>query len=158
MHKEDLGAGVNASSNAGMVFITTSPLSELVWSPHKGLSLRYAGSGLAENKASLLWNTDSFNEIFSSPKHAVNGESSHSSHNRDLYGRNMENMQLEPNGEDKNLRRSSSVDVQPRPLIKSSEQVSSKCEVSIFNKKNKVSISKLGSIHTFPCKIIYLHT
>ncbi|OAY84942.1 hypothetical protein ACMD2_09428 [Ananas comosus] len=133
MHK-DLGAGVNASSNAGMVFITTSPLSELVWSPHKGLSLRYAGSGLDENKASLLWNTDSFNKIFSSPNHTVNGENSHSSLSRDLYGRNLENMQLEPNGQDKNLRRSSSVDVQPRPLIKSSEQASRSCgDLTLLN-------------------------
>ncbi|KAF6173472.1 hypothetical protein GIB67_027167 [Kingdonia uniflora] len=36
------GAGANAASRADMTFVTADPLSELVWSPHKGLSLKYA--------------------------------------------------------------------------------------------------------------------
>ena len=35
----DSGAGANAGSGIHMTFVTTNPLSELVWSPLKGLSL-----------------------------------------------------------------------------------------------------------------------
>ncbi|KAK4361565.1 hypothetical protein RND71_020517 [Anisodus tanguticus] len=50
------GAGVNASSTVDMAFAASDPLSELVWSPHKGLSLKCADSGLADKKPFLLWN------------------------------------------------------------------------------------------------------
>lgn len=36
----DSGAGANAGSGLNMTFVSNSPLSELVWSPHKGLSLK----------------------------------------------------------------------------------------------------------------------
>ncbi|KAI9122443.1 hypothetical protein K1719_006283 [Acacia pycnantha] len=39
-----LGAGANAVSKLGMRFVANSPLSELVWSPGKGLSLKYVDS------------------------------------------------------------------------------------------------------------------
>lgn len=35
----DSGAGANAGSVLGMTFVATEPLSELVWSTDKGLSL-----------------------------------------------------------------------------------------------------------------------
>ncbi|CAN4091187.1 unnamed protein product [Withania somnifera] len=54
--KDDVGAGVNASSTVDMAFAASDPLSELVWSPHKGLSLKSAESGLADKKPFLLWN------------------------------------------------------------------------------------------------------
>lgn len=54
--KEDSGAGVNASSTVDMAFAASDPLSELVWSPHKGLSLKCAESGLADKKPFRLWN------------------------------------------------------------------------------------------------------
>ncbi|KAJ7979926.1 Zinc finger, CCHC-type [Quillaja saponaria] len=53
--KNDLGAGANANSRVGMMFLSTDPLSELVWSPDKGLSLRYADPSLPDKKISLLW-------------------------------------------------------------------------------------------------------
>lgn len=54
--KDDTGAGVNASSTVDMAFAASDPLSELVWSPHKGLSLKCAESGLADKKPFRLWN------------------------------------------------------------------------------------------------------
>lgn len=54
--KDDTGAGVNASSMVDMAFAASDPLSELVWSPHKGLSLKCAEGGLAEKRPFLLWN------------------------------------------------------------------------------------------------------
>lgn len=54
--KDNSGAGVNASSTVDMAFAASDPLSELVWSPHKGLSLKCAESGLADRKPFRLWN------------------------------------------------------------------------------------------------------
>ncbi|PHT85827.1 hypothetical protein T459_07933 [Capsicum annuum] len=54
--KDDTGAGVNASSMVDMAFAASDPLAELVWSPHKGLSLKCAEGGLAEKRPFLLWN------------------------------------------------------------------------------------------------------
>ncbi|KAH0640375.1 hypothetical protein KY285_036961 [Solanum tuberosum] len=54
--KDAVGAGVNASSTVGMTFAASDPLSELVWSPRKGLSLKCAESGLADKKPLRLWN------------------------------------------------------------------------------------------------------
>ncbi|CAN4120450.1 unnamed protein product [Withania somnifera] len=54
--KVDAGAGVNASSTVDMAFAASEPVSELVWSPHKGLSLKCAESGLTDKKTFLLWN------------------------------------------------------------------------------------------------------
>ncbi|KAL0367108.1 UNVERIFIED_CONTAM: hypothetical protein Sradi_3600900 [Sesamum radiatum] len=50
------GAGVNANSRLDMAFAASDPLSELVWSPHNGLSLKCASSSLADKKPLLLWN------------------------------------------------------------------------------------------------------
>ncbi|KAL0392825.1 UNVERIFIED_CONTAM: hypothetical protein Sradi_2505300 [Sesamum radiatum] len=50
------GAGVNANSRLDMAFAASDPLSELVWSPHNGLSLKCANSSLADKKPLLLWN------------------------------------------------------------------------------------------------------
>ncbi|KAI3469695.1 hypothetical protein Pfo_026358 [Paulownia fortunei] len=50
------GAGVNANSRVDMAFTASDPLSELVWSPHNGLSLKCADSSLANNKPFLRWN------------------------------------------------------------------------------------------------------
>lgn len=54
--KDDSGAGVNARSMVDMAFAASDPLSELVWSPRKGLSLKCAESGLADKKPFRLWN------------------------------------------------------------------------------------------------------
>lgn len=50
------GAGVNADSRMDMAFATSDPLSELVWSPNNGLSLKCANSSTADKKPFLLWN------------------------------------------------------------------------------------------------------
>ncbi|XP_015573439.2 uncharacterized protein LOC8280168 isoform X2 [Ricinus communis] len=50
----DPGAGANAASTADITFVATDPLSELVWSPHKGLSLRCADGSFIDKKPSLL--------------------------------------------------------------------------------------------------------
>ncbi|PON53245.1 Zinc finger, CCHC-type domain containing protein [Parasponia andersonii] len=44
----DSGAGANAGSGINMTFVANNPLSELVWSPHKGLSLKCADSSFAD--------------------------------------------------------------------------------------------------------------
>lgn len=98
----DAGAGANAASRADMVFISAAPLSELVWSPHKGLSLKYAGSSLAEKKASLLWNTESFDIIISSPQCTNDGESINVG---DAAAGNLKKMQIELNSDNRNSER-----------------------------------------------------
>ncbi|XP_077248085.1 uncharacterized protein LOC143887793 isoform X2 [Tasmannia lanceolata] len=60
---KDLGAGANAGPRAGMRYVTTNPLSELVWSPHSGLILKCADCSLSEKKSTHLLDTDSSNII-----------------------------------------------------------------------------------------------
>ncbi|XP_062222848.1 uncharacterized protein LOC133921812 isoform X2 [Phragmites australis] len=45
-----------------------SPLSELVWSPDEGLSIKIAASSLSTRKASLRWNADTLSILISSPQ------------------------------------------------------------------------------------------
>uniref|UniRef100_A0A6N2N3B3 Plus3 domain-containing protein n=1 Tax=Salix viminalis TaxID=40686 RepID=A0A6N2N3B3_SALVM len=52
--KNDSGAGANAGSCVDMTFVTTNALSELVWSPQKGLCLKCADGSFSKNP-SLLW-------------------------------------------------------------------------------------------------------
>ncbi|KAA8548754.1 hypothetical protein F0562_000438 [Nyssa sinensis] len=63
----DSGAGVNASSRFDMTFVPSDPLTELVWSPHKGLSLKCTDCSLAEKTPSLLWDVGPRNTILSPP-------------------------------------------------------------------------------------------
>ncbi|GAV69610.1 Plus-3 domain-containing protein [Cephalotus follicularis] len=56
------GAGANAGSRADMTFVATDPLSELVWSPQNGLSLKRADSSFANRKPSLVWSAGPSNE------------------------------------------------------------------------------------------------
>lgn len=62
------GAGVNAVKKFGM-----SPLSELVWSPDEGLSIKIAASSLGTRKASLQWNADTLSIVISSPQQSGAG-------------------------------------------------------------------------------------
>ncbi|XP_068649914.1 uncharacterized protein [Aristolochia californica] len=58
----DLGAGANAIAIARVdriINVTTNPLSELVWSPQKGLSLKCTDCGLSEKRSPFLWSTES---------------------------------------------------------------------------------------------------
>ncbi|XP_010936361.2 uncharacterized protein [Elaeis guineensis] len=120
------GAGANAASRADMVFTSTNPLSELVWSPHEGLSLKYAGSSLSEKKASLSRNTESFDIKISSPQHTNGGKSVSV---RDIAAGNMKKMRLELNSDNRNSKRVTlpgsprrTVDMQPASLTSLCEQ------------------------------------
>lgn len=53
-----VGAGVNAESGRELSFSASDPLSELVYSSHKGLSLKFASSRTADKKPFLLWNVN----------------------------------------------------------------------------------------------------
>ncbi|ONM37468.1 zinc knuckle (CCHC-type) family protein [Zea mays] len=50
-----------------------SPLSELVWSPDEGLSIKIAASSLSTRKASLRWNADTLSILISSPQRSGSG-------------------------------------------------------------------------------------
>ncbi|KAJ4956094.1 hypothetical protein NE237_012877 [Protea cynaroides] len=65
---DDSGAGANAGSMTEMMFVTANPLSELVWSPHIGLSLKCADSSLSEKKPSLMRGIESTNMVLSPPE------------------------------------------------------------------------------------------
>ncbi|KAL5221049.1 hypothetical protein ABZP36_025762 [Zizania latifolia] len=62
------GAGVNAANIFSM-----RPLSELVWSPDDGLSIKIAASNLSTRKASLRWNADALSIVISSPQQSGGG-------------------------------------------------------------------------------------
>ncbi|XP_019180443.1 PREDICTED: uncharacterized protein LOC109175609 isoform X2 [Ipomoea nil] len=64
---DDSGAGVNAGSGLH-IFAAPDPLSELVWTPGKGLSLKCADNSLAKKKPILLWNVAPSNEVSSPPE------------------------------------------------------------------------------------------
>ncbi|KAL8515646.1 hypothetical protein ACS0TY_014366 [Phlomoides rotata] len=50
------GAGVNADSRVYIPFAASDPLSELVWSPNNGLSIKCASSSFLDKKPFLTWN------------------------------------------------------------------------------------------------------
>lgn len=52
--KNDTGAGANAASGVDLTFAVTDPLSEIVWSPDKGLSLKCTDSSFADKNNSLF--------------------------------------------------------------------------------------------------------
>lgn len=58
------GAGVNANSEVDIAFAASDPLSELVWSPHKGLSLKCADPSLADKNPFVTWNLGPSNKVF----------------------------------------------------------------------------------------------
>lgn len=93
---KDSGADPNACAGNDLRLITTSPLSEMVWSQQEGLSLQDVACSIGEKKASLLWNTESFRIVISSPKCADCGESSNS---KDLAGGDFNHFRLKPNCE-----------------------------------------------------------
>lgn len=72
---EGASAGANAGSRIDMTFLGSNPLSELVWSPHKGLSLKCADSGFADKKGSLMWGAGPSNVAFSLPQNITSERS-----------------------------------------------------------------------------------
>ncbi|KAK8495767.1 hypothetical protein V6N12_024996 [Hibiscus sabdariffa] len=61
----DLGAGANAASRIDKTFVATDPLSELVWTPRKGLSLKCTECSFPDKKQSLVWGAGPSNMFFS---------------------------------------------------------------------------------------------
>lgn len=68
--KGNSGAGVNAASIIDMTFAASNSLSELVWSPHNGLSLKCTECSLADKKPFLLWNVGPSN-MMPSPSQGI---------------------------------------------------------------------------------------
>ncbi|MCL7047115.1 hypothetical protein MKW94_001415, partial [Papaver nudicaule] len=65
---DDSSAGANAGSRADMIFVTSAPLSELVWSPQKGVSLKSADCSLPEKNFSFLYGVASNTLVLSPPQ------------------------------------------------------------------------------------------
>ncbi|VFQ85381.1 unnamed protein product [Cuscuta campestris] len=69
--KNESGAGVNARGGSSYnIFSAPDPLSELVWSPQKGVSLKCTENSLANNKPFLVWNVAPCNDL-SAPSEIV---------------------------------------------------------------------------------------
>ena len=64
----NVGVGANAASRVDLDFVAAAPLSELVWSPHNGLSLKRADFHFFEKKPSLLWDVGPSNMVLSPPQ------------------------------------------------------------------------------------------
>lgn len=74
LNNDSSGAGVNAISRADLAFAASDPLSELVWSPHKGLTLKRANSAVADNKPFLLWNVGPSSNLLSPAQYIRTGD------------------------------------------------------------------------------------
>lgn len=70
------GVGANAGSMVDMKHVTTDSLSELVWSPQKGLSLRCTDSSFNNRKSSILWDAAANNARFALPRSVIAEKSS----------------------------------------------------------------------------------
>ena len=73
--KNDSGAGANAASRVDMTFAATDPLSEIVWSPDKGLSLKSADSSLADKNNSLFRDVGPSSMVLALPQNVAGGRS-----------------------------------------------------------------------------------
>lgn len=71
----DSGAGANAASRVDMTFAATDPLSEIVWSPDKGLSLRCADSSFADKNTSLFRDVGTSCMVLTQPQNFTGGSS-----------------------------------------------------------------------------------
>lgn len=65
---EGASAGANAGSRIDMTFLGSNPLSELVWSPQNGLSIKCADHGFTNKKGPLMWSAGSSNAAFLLPQ------------------------------------------------------------------------------------------
>lgn len=72
----DSGAGANAGSRADMKFVTSDPLSELVWSSRNGLSLKCADSSFVDKKSSFILGAGPSNVVLSPSQKISAGRSS----------------------------------------------------------------------------------
>lgn len=126
-----------------------SPLSELVWSPDDGLSIKIAASSLSTRKASLRWNADTLNIVISSPQQSGGGGKS--GDNVDATLRDAGEMPSQPRTRsDSSVRvsaaspnRTRNLDAQQSTSIRSQEQDSSKFK---RHQSNLVSSSGLDTL------------
>ncbi|XP_031272328.1 uncharacterized protein LOC116130767 [Pistacia vera] len=72
----EAGAGANAGSRVDMKFGASDPLSELVWSPQNGVSLKCADCSFTDKKSSLLWYAGPSNIVLSPSQNLTAGRSS----------------------------------------------------------------------------------
>ncbi|GMP77293.1 hypothetical protein CsSME_00033603 [Camellia sinensis var. sinensis] len=68
------GAGVNAAPRVDLAFVASDLLSELVWSPHIGLSLKCTDCRFAEKKQLVLWDVEPSNMVLSPPQDITSRE------------------------------------------------------------------------------------
>ncbi|CAJ1926230.1 unnamed protein product [Sphenostylis stenocarpa] len=71
----DSGAGANAASRVDMTFATTDPLSEIVWTPDKGLSLKCADSSFADKNTNLFRDVGTSCLVLAPPQNFPGGSS-----------------------------------------------------------------------------------
>ena len=72
--KDDSGAGANAACRIDKTFSATDPLSEIVWSPDKGFSLKCVDSSFTNKKTSLLGDVEPSSMVLALLQ-SVNGSS-----------------------------------------------------------------------------------
>lgn len=144
------------------------PLSELVWSPDDGLSIKIAASSLSTRKASLRWNADTLNIVISSPQQSSGRGKS--GDNIDATIADAGEMPSQPRTRcDSSVRlsmaspnRIRNLDAQQSTSVRSQEQDSKCCGgISVMNKGKEVSQScfvynadkgEVGSCPTRCCK------
>ncbi|XP_027362266.1 uncharacterized protein LOC113869928 isoform X4 [Abrus precatorius] len=73
--KNDSGAGANAASRVDMTLAATYPLSEIVWSPDKGLSLKCADSSFVDKNSSLFRDVGTSSMVLAPPPNDTCGKS-----------------------------------------------------------------------------------
>ncbi|KAK2647191.1 hypothetical protein Ddye_022386 [Dipteronia dyeriana] len=69
------GAGANAGTRLDIEFAATDSLSELVWSPQNGPSLKCADYGFGDKRPPLLWGAEPSNVVLSPSKDITAGRS-----------------------------------------------------------------------------------
>ncbi|KAJ1385593.1 hypothetical protein SESBI_41556 [Sesbania bispinosa] len=83
-HWDYLCAGANVASRVDMRFAATDPLSEIVWSPDKGLSLRCADSSFADKNNSLFRDVGPSCMVLAPPQSVTGGMSTTDKHIDDV--------------------------------------------------------------------------
>ncbi|XP_020406041.1 uncharacterized protein [Zea mays] len=140
-----------------------SPLSELVWSPDEGLSIKIAASSLSTRKASLRWNADTLSILISSPQRSGSGPGEK---NGDTINDNLEVSEKMPSQlrirSDSSVRvtvdspNSTNVDALQFTSMRSQEQDSKCCEgINVMNEGKEESenccVDKLEDMEVGNC-------
>ncbi|CAJ1976478.1 unnamed protein product [Sphenostylis stenocarpa] len=73
--KNDSGAGANAACKIDKTFAAIDPLSEIVWSPDKGFSLKCVDSSFTDKKVSLFGNVEPSSMVLALLQSVTDGSS-----------------------------------------------------------------------------------